>query len=45
MARLVASVLSLAALVGLAACSNTWDGFKRDVDKTGKQIEQEAEDI
>lgn len=45
MARLVASVLSLAALVGLAACSNTWDGFKRDVDKTGNQIEQEAEDI
>jgi predicted small secreted protein len=45
MVRRFASVLSIAALVGLAACSNTWDGFKKDMDKTGKEIEEETDDI
>jgi predicted small secreted protein len=45
MFRRFASVLSIVALVGLAACSNTWDGFKQDMDETGEQIEEETDDI
>jgi predicted small secreted protein len=44
MRRLV-SVLSIAALLGLSACSDTWDGMKQDMEDAGDEIEEETDDL
>ncbi|WP_200340296.1 hypothetical protein [Rhodovibrio sodomensis] len=45
MIRRLASVLSIAALLGLAACANTWDGMQQDMEDAGDEIEEETDDI
>jgi len=34
------SILMLAALISLSACSNTWHGVGRDVEKAGQSIQK-----
>ena len=45
MPRRLVSVLSIVILLGLSGCSNTWDGFQKDMDDTQNAIGEEVDDI
>jgi predicted small secreted protein len=45
MTRRLASVLSIVVLLGVAGCSNTWDGFQKDMDDTQDEVGEELDDV
>ena len=45
MPRRLVSVLSIVVLLGLSGCSNTWDGFQKDVDDAQNEVGEEVDDI
>jgi predicted small secreted protein len=45
MSRRLVSVFSIMILLGLSGCSNTWEGFRKDMDDTQNAVGEEVDDI